>query len=189
MNPNLTERIICLEKHNLNEVHKIAFVCFSAHFLVMETGRWNRRGRGRIPVDTILCRCDKVQTKDHVMTDCPLSCVARNVHSVESIHDIFSGAVTDADACIIICNYQTLRIYAWIYRFNEAMRCYFYIGCYLLGHGTCSIIIFSVLAGQYFTNLSICLSAQVTTRWRFTCCNVFLPHTDFAIRNKSKSCS
>ena len=48
MNTNLDVHDIYFRKHNIFENHRIAFTRFrvSSHSLAVETGRWNRRGRG-----------------------------------------------------------------------------------------------------------------------------------------------
>ena len=111
MNPSLTVQSLYSKKHNINELHRIAFTRFrvSAHALAIETGRWNRRGRGRLPVDERLCPCGKTQTEEHVMAECHLSCAVRNVYGIESIHNLFSGTMTDEEVCTAI--YKILRIY------------------------------------------------------------------------------
>ena len=47
----------------------------SGYSLAVEEGRWNRRGRGRLPLEERLC--GEVQTERHVFEQCPesLSCV------------------------------------------------------------------------------------------------------------------
>ena len=39
--------------------------------LACETGRWNRRIRGRLPMNERLCECGSVKTERHVKLDCP----------------------------------------------------------------------------------------------------------------------
>ena len=44
-----------------------------AHSLAIETGRWNRRGQGRLPREQRLCTCGDIQTERHVIETCPLT--------------------------------------------------------------------------------------------------------------------
>ena len=55
------------------ELHRQAFTRLrvSAHSLAIETGRWNRGGRGRLPVEQRLCECGEVQDEIHVVEVCP----------------------------------------------------------------------------------------------------------------------
>ena len=59
----------------MEECHRPAFtrLCVSAHSLAIETGRWNRGGRGRLPVEERLCGCGAVQDELHVVEACPLT--------------------------------------------------------------------------------------------------------------------
>ena len=63
INANLDVHDIYFKKHNILEIHRIAFTRFriSSHSLAVETGRWNRRGRGRLPLEERLCSCGLVQ--------------------------------------------------------------------------------------------------------------------------------
>ncbi len=112
MNPNLKLLPIYTERHNVNELHRIAFTRFrvSAHTLAIEAGRWNRRGRGRLPVEERLCMCGNIQTEEHVVSECPLSIEIRNVYNIRTIHDLFSGTMRDDDVCAAI--YRLLQLYA-----------------------------------------------------------------------------
>ena len=53
LNPELTvDKVYCVTNY-LKEMHRISYSQFrvSGHWLAMETGRWNSRGRGRPPVE------------------------------------------------------------------------------------------------------------------------------------------
>ena len=64
---------VCI--HIIPEVHRISYTRFrlSSHSLAIETGRWNRRGRGTLPREEHLCPCQVVQDEVRVVTDCPIS--------------------------------------------------------------------------------------------------------------------
>ena len=52
LNPSLSVHPIYRERGGVNEVHRVAFsqLRVIGHSLAIETGRWNRRGRGRLEV-------------------------------------------------------------------------------------------------------------------------------------------
>ena len=64
INPNFLVHDIYKTKHIIHEFHRISFTRFrvSGHSLAVETGRWNRRGRGRLPLEERLGVCGDVQT-------------------------------------------------------------------------------------------------------------------------------
>ena len=68
INPHLSVHDIYSTKCIVNENERISWskLRLSAHSLVIETGRWNRRGRGRLPIEERLCQCGQVQTERHV---------------------------------------------------------------------------------------------------------------------------
>ncbi|MPD01169.1 hypothetical protein E2C01_096687 [Portunus trituberculatus] len=37
------------------------------HWLAVKVSRWNRRGRGRLPLEERLCPCGMVQTEDRII--------------------------------------------------------------------------------------------------------------------------
>lgn len=75
INPDLIVHNLYLTKSNIFEVHRVAFTRFrvSSHSLAVETGRWNRRGRGRLPMEERVCSCGAVQSKEHVISFSPIS--------------------------------------------------------------------------------------------------------------------
>ena len=104
INTNLSRHNIYTNKHNLNEVHRVFFTRFrvSSHMLAVETGRWNRRGRGRLPMEERLCSCGLIQSEEHVVSDCPISQNLRNKYGFASINDLMKGNIPDEIACKIV---------------------------------------------------------------------------------------
>ena len=68
----------------------------------MEVGRWNRRGRGRLPIEERLCSCGAIQTENHVVRDCPLTLDIRLNHSITSMSSIFSNDRDIVEQCRIV---------------------------------------------------------------------------------------
>ena len=74
VNPELAVHNIYTARTNpVNEIHRASWtrLRLSAHSLAIEEGRWNRRGRGRLPVEERLCQCGAVQDEKHVLQHCP----------------------------------------------------------------------------------------------------------------------
>jgi len=111
MNANLDVHDIYFRKHNIFENHRIAFTRFrvSSHSLAVETGRWNRRGRGRLPLEERLCSCGLVQSEEHVINICPFSQHIRNSYGFSCINDLMSGRFSNDIVCKII--YDVLNLY------------------------------------------------------------------------------
>ena len=88
LNPDLTVNGVYNKRIGVSEVHRISFTQFrvSGHSLKIETGRWNRRGRGRLPVEERLCPCGEVQTELHVVQSCPLTQHLRDQFSFHIFH-------------------------------------------------------------------------------------------------------
>ena len=55
--------------NDVNDLERISWskLRLSAHSLAVETGRWNRRGRGRLPMEERLCQSGRVQTEHNVI--------------------------------------------------------------------------------------------------------------------------
>lgn len=111
INPSFTVHEIYKIKHNINENHRLAFTQFrvSGHSLSCETGRWNRRGRGRIPLEERLCECGSVQTERHVVQECPQTQHIRDSHQFVTLEHLFSDRFSSAMTCKII--YDMLSVY------------------------------------------------------------------------------
>ena len=109
---------ICLGVHDIyskkcfiNETHRVAFTRFrvSSHSLAIETGRWNRKGRGRLPIEERLCTCGQVQTEEHVINDCIISQHIRDQYEFSNITDLMSDKLSKEIVCKII--YQIWNLY------------------------------------------------------------------------------
>ena len=111
INPTLTVNYVYREKHNINEHHRMAFSQFrvSGHSLACETGRWNRRGRGRLPIQERLCTCGEIQTERHVTEYCPMTEHIRNTYQFNSMEMLFSDMFTPRTMCKI--TYDILSTY------------------------------------------------------------------------------
>ena len=112
MNVGLGVHDIYSKKRFINETYRIAFTRFrvSSHALAIETGRWNRRGRGRLPIEERLCTCGEVQTEEHVISDCPISQHIRDLYGFSSINDLMSDNLPNETVCKII--HQILNLYS-----------------------------------------------------------------------------
>ena len=112
MNKDLTVNDIYTKNHSIIEAHRIAFTRFrvSSHSLAVETGRWNRRGRGRLPMEERLCDCGEVQTEIYVISQCPISQHKRDEYEFTSITDLMSERFSNEILCKII--YEILNLYA-----------------------------------------------------------------------------
>ena len=111
LNPSFDIHFVYKNKHSINEIHRIAFTRFrvSGHNLACETGRWNRRGRGRLPMQERVCPCGQVQTEIHVVQHCPNTHHIRQMYGFSTIKDIFSEQFGPEIVCKII--YEILEIY------------------------------------------------------------------------------
>ena len=103
INPRFEVHEIYKSKHALNDLKRISFSRFqvSGHSLAIETGHWNRRGRGRLPVEERLCDCGLIQTERHVLEECPKTQHLRNSYGIRSLNDLFYDSDSDA-ACNIV---------------------------------------------------------------------------------------
>ena len=111
INPNMHIHDIYINKSTVNELERISWskLRLSAHSLAIETGRWNRRGRGRLPIDERLCQCGLVQTELHVFEECVLSQHFRQMYNVTSLFNLVSERQDLPEVCHIV--HSILNIY------------------------------------------------------------------------------
>lgn len=104
INPGLSVHEVYRVRDSIPERERMSFTQFrlSAHSLAVETGRWNRRGRGRLPIEERLCPCGCIQTETHVVQDCPSTQHVRDSHDFVTIQDIFSEQYSNMDQCKIV---------------------------------------------------------------------------------------
>ncbi|CAL4086104.1 unnamed protein product, partial [Meganyctiphanes norvegica] len=104
INPNLCIHDIYSTKSTVNELERISWskLRLSAHSLVIETGRWNRRGRERLPVENRLCQCGQVQTEHHVIEECVLSQDIRRRFNISTILELVSDRQNHSQVCHIV---------------------------------------------------------------------------------------
>ena len=91
-------------KQVVGELQRISFTRFrvSGHNLAVETGRWNRRGRGRLPLEERLCVCGLVQTERQVLEICPRTHDIRQRYNINGLEELFSGDISYSRACAMV---------------------------------------------------------------------------------------
>lgn len=115
INPNFEIPFVYINRHTINENYRLSFTRFrvSGHSLACETGRWNRRGRGRLPEEERLCSCGyAVQTERHVVQHCTLSAHLRQRYRFTSIEELFSDNYSPDLTCKII--HEILSVYRYL---------------------------------------------------------------------------
>ena len=110
INPTFVLHSVYKDRHTCNDIFRMSFTRFrvSGHCLAIESGRWNRRGRGRLPIEERLCGCGAIQTERHVVEDCPISANIRQYHNLECLEDLFNGKYETEQSCKIIHKILTL---------------------------------------------------------------------------------
>lgn len=110
VNPNLEVHDIYTKNFKVNNIERVSWtrLRLSAHSLAVEKGRWNRRGRGRLPMEERLCPCGLVQTEAHVIESCPLSLHLRNMYNITTVGELFAR-IEYNNVCAII--HKVLAIY------------------------------------------------------------------------------
>ena len=110
INPDMKVHIYT-KKVKVQELERISWtkLRLSAHSLAIETGRWNRRGRGRLPIEERLCQCGQIQTERHALETCIISQHVRDIHSLSSLENLLLERNDYANVCHIV--HTILNIY------------------------------------------------------------------------------
>ena len=100
INPDCHVHSVYNSRVKVNELERISWTRMrvSAHSLAIESGRWNRRGMGRLPVEERVCTCGLVQTEQHVTEACPRTAQLRNQYNYSTVGNIFN--MSD---CALMC--------------------------------------------------------------------------------------
>ena len=110
INPGFVVHEVYTKKHTINDLQRKSFTRFRVcgHNLAVETGRWNRRGRGRLPMEERLCVCGLVQTEWHVIEECPDTQYFRDFYGITSLNEMFSNLSSD-----VVCRaiHDILRVF------------------------------------------------------------------------------
>ena len=103
-NPELSISEIYFSEHLIPEDQRTAYTRFRviSHSLAVETGRWNRRGRGRLPLEERLCPCGTVQTEEHVVQHCPMSQHLRDEYNIASMQQLNGEDLSFEEKCQFI---------------------------------------------------------------------------------------
>ena len=80
-----------ISSNKLSEVERVSWtrLRINGHSLAMEEGRWNRRGRGRLPREERLCSCGQIQTERHVIEHCPRTFTLRQQFQLTTMGNLF----------------------------------------------------------------------------------------------------
>ena len=111
INSELTVHAIYAENVSVDELERVNWtrMRLSSHSLAVEVGRWNRRGRGSLPMEERLCTCGQVQTEQHVIEVCPRTENIRRQWNVSSMINLLSERVDFRNVCHIVT--KILNIY------------------------------------------------------------------------------
>ena len=112
LNPNLDIHDIYATRTKIVENHRISWtrIRVSGHSLAVEEGRWNRRGRGRLPLEERLCVCGEIQSERHVIEQCPQSAELRQQYRITTMENL----LVERDDYEVVCGviHSVLSLYA-----------------------------------------------------------------------------
>ena len=91
-------------RHTISENQRLSFTRFrvSGLSLMCETGRWNRRGRGRLPLDERVCLCGDVQTERHVVENCVWTHHITDTYNFTTMEHLFNDNFAPDVNCKIV---------------------------------------------------------------------------------------
>ena len=104
INSELKVHAIYTDKVTVDELERVNWtrMRLSSHSLAVEVGRWNRRGRGSLPMDERLCICGQVQTEQHIIEVCPRTENIRRQWNVSSMINLLSERDDYNNVCCIV---------------------------------------------------------------------------------------
>ena len=104
INQNLSVHEIYTTNGHINYIESVYWtrLRLSAHSLAAEKGRWNRRGRGRLPLEERLRPCGLVKTETHVIESCPLSLHLRNMYNFTTVEELLLGRTNFSNMCAVV---------------------------------------------------------------------------------------
>ena len=112
INPHYVVHAIYKSNTRVNELERVSWTRLrvSGHSLAVEEGRWNRRGRGRLPMEERLCSCGQVQTERHVIEQCPRTMALRQQFQITTMENLFLERRDDRIVCRIC--HEILSVYS-----------------------------------------------------------------------------
>ena len=104
VNPEFSVHNIYSSKTIIVEKERISWtrMRLGAQSLAIETGRWNRRGRGRLPVEQRLCSCGDVQNERLVIESCPETNHLRMQYSFTTLENLLIQNQNHSQVCHIV---------------------------------------------------------------------------------------
>ena len=95
----------------VSEYEQVCFPRFriSNHSLTLDTVRWSRRSRGRLPLEERLYECGQIEAELHVSEQCVLTQHIRDNYNYSCLREIFACLFRDAHPCHIA--YLILSMY------------------------------------------------------------------------------
>ena len=111
LNPSLSVHELYGLKGGIRELERVSWtrLRLSAHSLAIEEGRWNRRGRGRLPVEERLCSCGEIQTEKHVLEQCRISNHIRRHYDITTMENLMER--TDYSEVCAAAVHSVLMLY------------------------------------------------------------------------------
>lgn len=110
INREFTVHDIYSSKTGVSELDRVSWtrLRLSAHSLAVEEGRWNRRGRGRLPMEERLCTCGQVQTERHIIEQCHRSALLRQQYGISTMENLLIERNDHGAVCNIVHKFLAL---------------------------------------------------------------------------------
>ena len=119
INTQLDVHTVYIDNMKVNEIERMSWtrLRLSAHSLAIERGRWNRRGRGRLPIEERLCPCGQIQTEAHIIENCLMSLQVRQTYNFSTVNDLMITKTDFNIVCSIV--HKLLSIYYSIFNISS----------------------------------------------------------------------